>query len=110
MKKIILLIGVVAFLFISCSKFNNNELKAYNEAKKNILLSLKSPSSAKFTDENEITISKNGDRYIVQGFVDAQNSYGAALRSKYKATISMIGDLYLIDELIIGDETVFKLR
>lgn len=49
--------------------------------------SLKAPSTAKFCKLSDATItrSNNGD-YIVRGWVEAENSYGAMLRSDFVVT------------------------
>ncbi len=52
---------------------------------------LKSPSTAKFPSKSGVKISKNNDTYIIQGYVDSQNSFGATIRTKYIAEIKQIG-------------------
>lgn len=49
--------------------------------------SLKSPSTAKFDSE----VLKTGDEYVVHGFVDAENSFGAMLRMEYRCAIGVSG-------------------
>lgn len=49
-----------------------------------VLNYLKSPNSAKFPwNTDEIGFSKNGNIVSVQGYVDAQNSFGAEIRSQW---------------------------
>ena len=43
---------------------------------------LKSPASASFPMEN-VAVTNYGSKYIVNAFVDAQNSFGALLRENY---------------------------
>ena len=51
---------------------------------------LKSPSSAKFPWSNsEYTISKIKGNWVVKGYVDAQNSYGATIRMKFESCFSL---------------------
>ena len=47
------------------------------------LLGLKNPSTAKFPEFDDYEIIKNGDAYIINGYTDATNSYGAQIREKY---------------------------
>ena len=42
---------------------------------------LKSPSTARFVDDD--TVTKDGDGYIVTGSVDCQNGFGATVRVDY---------------------------
>ncbi len=56
---------------------------------------LKSPSSAKFCGVNEASVYSNGgDEYTVIGYVDADNSYGANIRSSFITTLTFTGEGY----------------
>ena len=56
---------------------------------------LKSPSSAKFCYITDSTILCNGGNdYTVKGYVDADNSYGANIRSNFTATLTYTQDGY----------------
>ena len=48
---------------------------------------LKSPASAKFCDLEEITATPSGEGWVVSGFVDSQNSYGAIVRTPFKLNV-----------------------
>jgi hypothetical protein len=59
---------------------------------------LKAPATAEFpncygTDLNEYRIraNKGGDTIVVEGYVDAQNSFGAKIRTRFEATMSRTG-------------------
>lgn len=54
---------------------------------------LKSPSSAEFSDSSETRVRYDSadDSYYVSGWVDAQNSFGAKLRSRYVCTVRNTG-------------------
>ena len=52
---------------------------------------LKAPSSAKFQSCSSATISQSGKLWRVSSWVEAQNSYGAQLRTEYMATIEYRG-------------------
>jgi hypothetical protein len=56
---------------------------------------LKAPSTAEFSPHGETRVAYNeaDDTYTVRGWVDAQNSFGAKLRSKYICTVrNTVGD------------------
>lgn len=64
---------------------------------------LKAPSSAKFPWYNEsyITVSSDGN-YVVQAYVDAENSLGAQIRSNFSVRIVIKGEYnYTYSDLII---------
>jgi hypothetical protein len=53
---------------------------------------LKAPSSADFSWPHDTTISGSGDGpYTVIGWVDAQNSFGAKIRSNYACEVKATG-------------------
>jgi hypothetical protein len=53
---------------------------------------LKAPSSADFSGVFDTTVTGSGNDYTVVGYVDAQNSFGAVLRSNYTCEIRDSGD------------------
>ena len=64
------------------------EIEAMLFAQAVALQTLKSPASAQFCDLEQMTITRetNGS-YIVSGFVDSQNSYGASIRNPFTLTV-----------------------
>lgn len=54
---------------------------------------LKAPSTAKFPNINEWGFDKNPERVIVQGYVDAQNGFGAMIRSEFQVTYGPDGQV-----------------
>lgn len=63
---------------------------AWTCAKDIVLSSLKSPSTAEFCSYSEANILYNGGTaYTVYGYVDAQNSFGAMLRSNFTVTLTL---------------------
>lgn len=55
---------------------------------------LLNPSGAKFSDDSNTTITKStdSDGYIVQGYVDDTNAFGATIRNNYMANVTKQGD------------------
>ena len=77
----------------------DNSYYAYELIKSHVKEKLKSPSTAKFP--SKIKITKNKDTYIIQGYVDSQNSFGATVRTKYIAEIQQIGKDMKEDNFLI---------
>ena len=69
----------------------DNSYYAYELIKNYVKENLKSPSTAKFPSKQEVEITKNKDTYIIRGYVDSENSFGATVRTKYIAEIQQIG-------------------
>jgi hypothetical protein len=53
---------------------------------------LKAPASADFSGVFDTTVTGSGNDYTVRGYVDAQNSFGAQIRSDYTCEIQDSGD------------------
>ena len=88
MKKIILILilNVLAFLILGCLSPSEYRVKSLTQEK--VLEQLRSPSTAKFIDENiDVKIVDNGNRAYVSGEVDAQNAFGTTVRSKYYSVV-----------------------
>lgn len=50
---------------------------------------LRSPSTAKFPIDTSYKVKRSGSDWIVEGYVDAQNGFGATVRQYWKATFTM---------------------
>lgn len=115
MKKQVLhlfsVLSIIAFLFIAfgsseddSSSAATKKFTAYNYAEGFVKQRLKSPSTAKFpgTFEKEKHIIENGtNEYLINSWVDSQNSYGALIRSKFSCKIIFVGDEVRCENLII---------
>lgn len=55
---------------------------------------LKAPLSAVFCPIEEMTITFENGVYVVSGYVDAQNSYGAMVRTPFKITVMNVGGVW----------------
>lgn len=49
---------------------------------------LQAPRSARFEDCDDMTVSHAGGRWQLAGYVDAQNGFGAMLRSMFTITLA----------------------
>ena len=54
---------------------------------------LKAPATAKFTDEDQQVLLFSDSTVTVRGYVDAQNTFGAMIRSGYYVKLKWIGDI-----------------
>lgn len=74
-----------------------NLIKACQEA---TTRQLKSPSSAKFSEDNP---SIDGARGVVAGVVDAQNGFGAMLRKRYYCIATRGDKMWLVSSVTLSD-------
>lgn len=73
----------------SSSKYTDEEI--WTIAQHVVKENLKSPKSADFPIINEATITRRSDSIIVQSYVDADNSFGANIRSNFTVVLSADG-------------------
>lgn len=53
---------------------------------------LKAPATADFPSSSEYVVSGSGNSYTVQGYVDAENSFGAKIRTNFVCEVRDNGD------------------
>ena len=80
---------------------NDEKGHIWTEAKYAVEEQLKSPSTADFPSVNHATITKSGASYTVSSYVDAENSFGAIIRTNFTVTIEKSGDIYTITSVIM---------
>lgn len=90
---IILAVLVLSYLVISENskeeKIFEKDLKidAFVIAKNFIRQNLKAPSTAEFQSYPEATISNDGNQFTIYTYVDAQNSFGAMIRTHFRVVL-----------------------
>lgn len=71
---------------------------AYTIAEETVEEQLKAPSTANFSNKNETSISVHNNVWLIKGWVEAQNSFGATIRNTYTVQITFTSaDRYTID-------------
>ncbi len=69
----------------------NEQSKLQSTCKESIKKLLRAPKSADFPNITEWRFSKDKEKIIVQSYVDAQNSFGANIRSQFQFTFTPDG-------------------
>lgn len=91
-KRIILLLILfaIAIIFGGCGEVEKDpKMYAYFYSQDIVKEKLKSPSTAKFPLYSEATVTTIGeDEYRVRAYVDAHNSFGGQIRSRYSVEIT----------------------
>lgn len=105
--KITLLVGIFVLFYVGYNNSSNHSSVDYKTIHRNMLVQdafshakdavksqLKAPSTAKFADGYDKK-SKNkindDESVIIQSYVDAQNSFGAMIRTHYRCTVDIHG-------------------
>lgn len=80
----------------------------YSLAEDQVKKHLKAPSTASFCRMSEASFSKDEENtYVMTGWVDAENSFGAKLRSNWGIKVKVDGEKMTMVRLIIDGETVY---
>lgn len=101
---IIFALGFFIYFIFSAFGGGNGETKAWVLAKHEVETRLKSPSSAKFPamGSEDVSIREIGERYLISSYVDAQNSFGATVRSKFTVILKKdSNDKYITESVDI---------
>jgi len=71
-----------------------DEIDAFVASQTFITKQLKAPSTAKFARSwsDGVHIEEIGDRWVVRAYVDAQNSFGAMIRTHYRCEMEYLGE------------------
>lgn len=97
---IIIMVLIIAFNVGGERKVDGDYYKvksAFKAAKEEVKKNLKAPSTAVFADEfeDESKYKINGDgSVVIRSYVDAENSFGAKIRTYYRCNVSPSGEVY----------------
>lgn len=89
---IVLVVACTAFSGKSSNSGTSQRIIAITAAKMAVEEHLKSPSTADFCSQSEMTISNSGNSWTVSGYVDAENSFGATVREYWTVTMTVSGE------------------
>ncbi len=70
----------------------DNSLVAWVYTRSIVEKQLKSPITAKFPADYTEFIKHNGTTYTIDAYVDSQNSFGAMIRTYFKATVQEVSE------------------
>ena len=123
-NSIVFIIVLLLFFLVwkcSCSKSDNEIQQQYqqqteqdNEHSKIVALTaaqecvterLKSPSSADFPWGSECVTKISDNTYVINSYVDSQNSYGAMIRTNFTCQITLTGnESYTCDDIQLFEQ------
>ncbi|MEI7723487.1 MAG: hypothetical protein WCK09_00425 [Bacteroidota bacterium] len=110
-KLLILLIFAMTSCVGSDSSTSDNDpdvkkLSVYGVAEQYVKQHLKSPSSAQFPETSEKlrhVVNTGNEVYLVDSWVDSQNSFGAMLRTKFHLKVTVVGDNANFSDFQLGE-------
>ncbi|AJE46139.1 hypothetical protein [Celeribacter indicus] len=67
---------------------DRHSAEAFVMSQRPVKAALRAPATADFPSINTVTVTRaEGCRYVVNGYVDAQNGFGAQIRTSYRAVM-----------------------
>ena len=95
-SRVILLLVISSILILSSACGSSDpKIDAWVCAQDVVESRLKAPSTADFCSYPEATVTDLGNNeYRIEGYVDAQNSFGATIRSHFTVTLTLTGSGY----------------
>lgn len=95
-------LGLMTLLAIAIATSSSNVAVAYKYTKRHAAWDmcsefvrdrLKAPKTADFAEYRDVgtSVIRSGRRFVVDGYVDAENSFGANLRTQYICTVQPVG-------------------
>lgn len=75
--------ALVVWTIVAGGSKDNKRLEAINACHQFVSRQLKAPAGADYEPDSEAQVTNTGDRWTISGHVDAQNSFGANVRSAY---------------------------
>ncbi|MCH7605253.1 hypothetical protein IID24_04680 [Patescibacteria group bacterium] len=111
-KTLFIVLGVVIILFVFLALAgggeNVSERMAYIQAQGFLKDHLKSPSTAEFP-LNFVHKKLLDNRFAIESYVDAENSFGATIRSDWSATVQYVGDsTWQLERLVLDGELLYS--
>lgn len=89
---------------------NDRNIDAWVCAQNAVQEELKSPSSADFCTYPEATIKDRGnDKYSITGWVDADNSFGANIRTDFTVKLTLTSKGYKDAQCYFGDDSLWAI-
>ncbi len=80
-------------------KIDDDKIAAFYMSQKFVQQQLKAVSTAEFPEYNTSDVQTTEDGYRVSSYVDAENSFGAKLRTNYVCKLHKIGERWYLDNL-----------
>jgi len=103
---LIALLVCCGLMWLSEASDNGNEdiIGAFVTSMEFVEDRLKAPGTSDFGRQSseECVTHLGGGRYMVKGWVDAQNSFGAKLRSDFACTVCKKGDKWILEDMSIS--------
>jgi len=63
---------------------------------------LRAPSTADFSGHGDSTITEAGSGYDIRGYVDAENGFGAQIRTDWSCSVQLDGNSWRLLDLNVG--------
>jgi acetyltransferase-like isoleucine patch superfamily enzyme len=97
--KVVLSALLALVMFSGCSSDKPSKINVAVMAHNCVKQQLKAPSSSEFIDESVIQL--NDSTYLVKGFVDSENGFGAMVQSSFLCAVTYRGESVICEDVLI---------
>jgi hypothetical protein len=96
-----LLVGL-ALPLTACGDHKPDDYDAYAACENWVGEQLRAPSTADFSGHNGSKITETDNGYDISGYVDAQNGFGAQIRTDWSCSVALVGDNWELLDLNVS--------
>ena len=84
---------IAGLLLVGCGQSATGlRVGAYHACERAVGTTLRAPSTADYSGATGSDISNTGDNYVVRGYVDSENGFGATIRTDFDCTVRHTSD------------------
>jgi len=95
----VLLIGLA---LAGCGSHKPDDYDAYKACENWVGEQLKAPSTADFSGHGDSQIVETENGYDIKGYVDAENGFGAQIRTNWSCNVALSGDNWELLDLNVS--------
>src|SRR5688572_7920328 len=100
---LIVAIGVAILIWgMAVFGIRDEQRAAFRACQQYVTRTLRAPGSAQFPDYNDADVSDQHPFYVVRSSVDAQNGFGALLRTSYTCEVEREGEGFKLVDLKVN--------
>jgi len=95
-----LLVGL-ALALTGCGNHEPDDYDAYAACQNWVEQQLRAPSTADFSGHGDSQIVETANGYDIKGYVDAENGFGAKIRTDWSCSVALVGDNWELLDLSV---------
>jgi hypothetical protein len=95
-------LATISLSLTACGSHEPDDYDAYAACENWVGEQLRAPSTADFSGHNDSQIVETANGYDIKGYVDAQNGFGAQIRTDWSCSVALVGDNWELLDLNVS--------